>query len=280
MGERKVRPLRKEELRVGLPILSCWGDDLYPAVITGLRHMDDYEPLVEVRVSPPGEEPFADNWWLSASEGTRYLAIEDGPPPKFAVGDTVRMTPERELSKTSDPHILTEFVVTRIRPEVYDGQHGYCGVNLLAPDGYVPENDLELVRRAGDVDLTESPAHPDDVGHILPQDDAERKAAPMYRGCIAYFAWALFQVSAHSMRSDRKHNPDRPESEAPRWTMDKSADHLDCVVRHCAEIVPGAEDELYQRTALAWRALAQLQEYGMRVMGAGRPAHVRRSDDV
>jgi hypothetical protein len=87
----------------------------------------------------------------------------------------------------------------------------------------------------------------------------------MYRGLLGYFPAALFRVACHSFRSDRKHNPDKPESEAPHWARGKSSDHADCIVRHLAEM---HTDPLYHMTAIAWRALAMLQEY-MESLGAG-----------
>lgn len=81
----------------------------------------------------------------------------------------------------------------------------------------------------------------------------------MYRGLLGYFPWALFQVAAHSMVSDRKHNPETPESEAPHWAREKSTDHADAIIRHLAEM---HTDPLYHKTAAAWRALALLQEHG------------------
>lgn len=96
---------------------------------------------------------------------------------------------------------------------------------------------------------------------VIPQEDTVRKAAPMYRGLLGYFPWALFKVAAHSFRSDRKHNPETPESEAPHWSRGKSSDHADCIIRHLTEM---HTDPLYHLTAIAWRALAMLQEYGER----------------
>ncbi len=93
---------------------------------------------------------------------------------------------------------------------------------------------------------------------VIPQDDATRKAAPMYRGLLGYFPAALFRVAYHSYVSDRKHNADKPESESPHWARGKSTDHADCIVRHLAEM---HTDPLYHMTAIAWRALAMLQEY-------------------
>jgi len=99
---------------------------------------------------------------------------------------------------------------------------------------------------------------------VIPQEDAVRKGAPMYRGLLGYFPWALFKVAAHSFRSDRKHNPDTPESEAPHWAREKSSDHPDAIVRHLAEL---HTDPDYHLTAIAWRALAMLQEHGEKKHG-------------
>lgn len=91
---------------------------------------------------------------------------------------------------------------------------------------------------------------------VLPQDDAERKDAPMYRGLLGYFPLALFRVAQHSLISDRKHNPGNPEG--PTWARDKSSDHADCIVRHLTEM---HTDPDYHLRALAWRSLALLQEH-------------------
>lgn len=106
--------------------------------------------------------------------------------------------------------------------------------------------------------------------HVLPQDDASRKAAPMYRGLLGYFPAALFRVAAHSLRADQKHNPG--SADGPTWAREKSRDHLDCVVRHLAEL---HEDPDYHLAAIAWRALAALQEYEESVHGAAPGASSR-----
>jgi len=124
------------------------------------------------------------------------------------------------------------------------------------------------------------------AGPVLPQDDATRKASPLYRGNLAYFPAAHAAIAAHSLKSDRKHNPNTPEAEAPHWSMDKSSDHLDCVGRHLSEIVEHSDPDLvlggaaideeeYQRTALAWRAMAQLQVFLMRRYGYAPGGHAR-----
>ncbi len=103
---------------------------------------------------------------------------------------------------------------------------------------------------------------------VIPQGDRERKLAPMYRGLLGYFPAALFRVAEHSMVSDRKHNPNTPENEAPHWARQQSSDHADCIVRHLAEMHTNPD---YHLKAIAWRALALLQEHEERkgaAMGA------------
>lgn len=95
--------------------------------------------------------------------------------------------------------------------------------------------------------------------HFIPQDDQVRKDAPMARGLLFYFPAALFDVAAHSLASDRKHNPGN--TDGPHWARKKSPDHADCIVRHLIDAgTTGTPDRKYHLRALAWRALALLQE--------------------
>lgn len=98
-------------------------------------------------------------------------------------------------------------------------------------------------------------------GDRIPQGDQERKDAPMHRGLLGYFPAALFEVASHSLESDRKHNPGN--TQGPTWARGKSSDHEDCIVRHLIDAGARSErtkDRKYHLTALAWRALALLQE--------------------
>lgn len=93
----------------------------------------------------------------------------------------------------------------------------------------------------------------------IPQDDKQRKLSPMARGLLHYFPAALFEVASHSMASDMKHNPG--SKDGPTWARSKSSDHADCIIRHMIDAGKGETDEeVYHLTAIAWRALAQLQE--------------------
>jgi hypothetical protein len=111
----------------------------------------------------------------------------------------------------------------------------------------------------------------------LPEDDEVRKDGPMFRGLAGYFPAALFEVAAHSLDSDRKHNPGA--TEGPTWARGKSSDHEDCIIRHVIDagprrgalgfpewllkLFPGSsarDARRYHLRCLAWRALALLQE--------------------
>lgn len=115
----------------------------------------------------------------------------------------------------------------------------------------------------------------------IPQGDQERKDAPMFRGLLGYFPAALFEVAAHSLDSDKKHNPGA--TDGPTWARGKSADHEDTIMRHLIDAGPrrtsgawklwqklvalavpqfsSAKDaRRYHLRCIAWRALALLQE--------------------
>lgn len=97
------------------------------------------------------------------------------------------------------------------------------------------------------------------MSHYIPQDDLTRKNAPLFRGCLGYFPAALFAIAQHSMESDLKHNPG--STDGPHWARQKSPDHADCIVRHLIDAgTKGTPDRKYHLRALAWRALAMLQE--------------------
>jgi hypothetical protein len=93
----------------------------------------------------------------------------------------------------------------------------------------------------------------------LPLDSAERKRWPMFSGLLQYFPAALAHVSNHSFVGNEKHNPGL----ALQHARGKSGDHEDCIVRHLvdsAEHPAGSAEKIDELRALAWRALALLQE--------------------
>jgi hypothetical protein len=89
----------------------------------------------------------------------------------------------------------------------------------------------------------------------LPTDSAARKKVPMCTGLLDYFPDALAAVAAHSYVGNEKHNPGQPMHHA----RGKSMDHADCIMRHLARR-GGFDGDARESTALAWRALALLQE--------------------
>ena len=95
------------------------------------------------------------------------------------------------------------------------------------------------------------------VGMAYPSTSAERKEMPMYRGCVRYFPAALALVSTLSKKGNDKHNPGEPMHHA----RGKSNDHGDCIARHLSEVgTIDPDTQLDHAVALAWRALALLQE--------------------
>lgn len=101
---------------------------------------------------------------------------------------------------------------------------------------------------------------------LLPSDSAARKRFPMASGCLDYFVDALAAVSEVSYQGNEKHNPGEPL----HWARGKSMDHADCIMRHLAER-GGFDGETRHSAALAWRALALLQEELEREKGLSLP---------
>jgi hypothetical protein len=128
-------------------------------------------------------------------------------------------------------------------------------------EAFANETPEQCMRRLHEKYRACGDAYPEqmDPPTYIPQDDAARKAAPMYRGLLGYFPAALFAVAAHSMAADKKHNPGA--TDGPTWARGKSSDHADCIIRHMIDAgKPGEPDREYHLTAIAWRALAMLQE--------------------
>ncbi len=108
-----------------------------------------------------------------------------------------------------------------------------------------------------------SAGQPGALAPALPGGSQERKNIPLARGLLDYFPAALAAVAELSRVGNEKHNPGEPMHHA----RGKSSDHADCILRHLVdrgttytETVAGAPVVLRHSTALAWRALALLQE--------------------
>jgi len=88
----------------------------------------------------------------------------------------------------------------------------------------------------------------------------ERKATPIFSGCIAYFPDALKEVSKCSLEGQVQHNIG---SKDLFWDKTKSTDHLDSMIRHSIDHKsnPIDDDGVLHFAKVAWRALANLQIY-------------------
>lgn len=77
----------------------------------------------------------------------------------------------------------------------------------------------------------------------------------MCTGLLDYFMDALAEVAKVSFNGNARHNPGQPL----HWSRGKSTDHADCIIRHLARR-GGFDGPVRESAALAWRALALLQE--------------------
>ena len=111
---------------------------------------------------------------------------------------------------------------------------------------------------------------------VIDADSATRKTYPMAVGLLDYFPDALAEVARVSFLGNEKHNPGEPMHHA----RGKSMDHADCIVRHLVGR-GGFDGDLRESAALAWRALALLQEeleaeFGLPLPRGARAAPVAR----
>lgn len=112
---------------------------------------------------------------------------------------------------------------------------------------------------------------------------AERKTYPMAEGLMDYFPDALAVVANVSWVGNAKHNgPGTPL----HHSRGKSMDHADCCARHLLErggfdvvVIEGVEHRIRHTAALAWRALALLQEELEGEMGLPLPRNAYFDDE-
>lgn len=90
-----------------------------------------------------------------------------------------------------------------------------------------------------------------------PAGDAERKAIPVWTGCVRYFPSALLEVAKVSKYGNDQHNPGQPL----HWAQGKSMNQVDTCARHLldADAVEGTAEEISHLAQAAWRILARLQ---------------------
>lgn len=108
---------------------------------------------------------------------------------------------------------------------------------------------------------------------LIDTDSATRKTYPLARGLLDYFPDALAEVAKVSYIGNEKHNPGEPMHHA----RGKSMDHADCIVRHLVGR-GGFDGDLRESAALAWRALALLQEELEREQGLSLPRGARAAE--
>jgi hypothetical protein len=97
----------------------------------------------------------------------------------------------------------------------------------------------------------------------LPEGQEERNTMCLFDGFMAYFPNAMAEVAKLSHAATQQHHPDEPM----HWDRSKSLDHLNKIGRHMID--SGKLDDKGQRhsAALAWRAMANLQEELERDLG-------------
>lgn len=105
---------------------------------------------------------------------------------------------------------------------------------------------------------------------LIDTDSATRKTFPMCAGLLDYFPDALAAVAEVSHMGNGKHNPGEPMHHA----RGKSMDHADCIIRHLVGR-GGFDGDMRESAALAWRALALLQEELEAEMGLPLPRGAR-----
>lgn len=98
-----------------------------------------------------------------------------------------------------------------------------------------------------------------DARQAAKSEHARRKAQPVYTGFVRYFPDAMGKVAELSLIANEQHHPGTPL----HWDKSKSQDHNDCIIRHMIDDVKGIkvdDDDVWHKTKVAWRAMAELQE--------------------
>lgn len=101
---------------------------------------------------------------------------------------------------------------------------------------------------------------------LIEGSSSYRKSFPVATGVIDYFPDAIAAVAEISFLGNQKHNP----GQDLHWARGKSMDHADCIARHLIER-GGFDGNMRHTAALAWRALALLQEELEAVHGLSTP---------
>lgn len=89
----------------------------------------------------------------------------------------------------------------------------------------------------------------------LPDDAEARKEYPMATGLLDYFPAALAEVARLSRTAVKQHRLD-----GLYWKRDVSTEHADKIIRHLVDRGGFDDKGVRHSAAVAWRALALLQE--------------------
>ena len=95
---------------------------------------------------------------------------------------------------------------------------------------------------------------------MLPIDNEERKAIPIFSGFVTYFPDAMAAVAQLSAICSEQHSPGEPL----HWAKEKSGDELNSQMRHLTDIGATGKDGrdtegVLHATKNAWRGMANLQ---------------------
>lgn len=165
----------------------------------------------------------------------------------FKVGDKVRCKDGRGTLSLRAGEIYTVEALQRLR----SGEPGVRLQGVTAAPWFATRFELYEAAPPAANPVPE-PVPVSQLGAI-----ADRKSAPLARGCLDYFPAALAAVAHVSKVGNDKHNP----GEEMHHARGKSMDHADCAIRHLADRgTVDPETGLRHSALAAWRALANLQE--------------------
>jgi|SRR6185312_8057836 len=162
---------------------------------------------------------------------------------------------------------------TRARPNKAAARRDRIDANIaterLAAGAFIPVGDAmgDLIDAALANKTSEQPGwQAVKRKRLIETDSAKRKHYPICSGLLDYFPDACAAVSEVSYLGNMKHNPGEPMHHA----RGKSMDHADCIARHLSER-GGFDGGIRHTAALAWRAMALLQEELEREFGFPLP---------
>lgn len=188
-----------------------------------------------------------------------------------ATGECVDQVVARQHVKISERHERQLEHAPNMRPPLFGNvdDYGYCTADL--ENGCTFPSCFNCPRVPMDRHVPPAPP-PVAVAkrRVIDADSATRKTYPLARGLLDYFPDALAEVARVSHIGNEKHNP----GEAMHHARGKSMDHADCIMRHLVGR-GGFDGDTRESAALAWRALALLQEELEREIGLPLPRGAR-----